>query len=88
MVHQMLNNPDFMVPKEDFRPADLQHKINTKESQYDFLVRLDKFLPSINSPLCSTYFLSQAYEETIYVATQENVSPVQRCDLPNKEEVR
>ena len=71
MVHQMLGNSKFMKAPVEFRAADLQFKINTKESQYDFLLRLDLFMPSLDSPLCSTFFMTQCYERTIYVARQE-----------------
>ena len=40
---------------------DLHHSINTPSTLYDFMVRLDYFMPRLDSALCSTPFMLQLY---------------------------
>ena len=41
MAHQMLDANGSCKIQAEFRKDDLQHRVNTKASHYDFLVRLD-----------------------------------------------
>ena len=66
----MLQSARYAKAPVEFQKEELEAKINTKQSQYDFLNRLDYFLPAIDSALCSTMYLNQVYENTIYAPKQ------------------
>ena len=68
MAHQMLDANGSCKIQAEFRKDDLQHRVNTKASHYDFLVRLDYYLPKNDSPLCTTAYLVQCYDRSIYCA--------------------
>ena len=40
-----------------FHEKDLQDKLNSKDSMYDFMARLDFYLPNFKSPLCTILFM-------------------------------
>ena len=88
MTFQMIGDNRFARAPQEIQKEDLEVKINTKMSQYDFCSRLDYFLPAFESPICSSIFLSQVYEGTIYAPKQSQINPVQRVDTPNMEECR
>ena len=48
--------------KTNLSKDDLQYRINTPATLYDFLLRLDYMLPKLDSPLCTTAFMTQVYE--------------------------
>jgi hypothetical protein len=56
--------------QKTFNIKDLQDKINSKESMYDFMTRKDWFLPSFKSPLCTLHFMQLVYEYKIYLPRQ------------------
>ena len=40
-----------------FHMKDLQDKLNSKDSMYDFMARLDHYLPNYKSPICTILFM-------------------------------
>ena len=88
MVYQMVGDPRFSRAPPEVNQDEIQFKLNTKESQWDFLARLDYFLPKLESPLCTSVFLCNLYEGTIYAPKQMQMHPVQRMDIPPNEEIR
>ena len=40
-----------------YHEKDLQDKLNSKDSMYDMMTRLDFFLPNYKSPLCTIHFM-------------------------------
>ena len=77
-----------MPDAHSFSAADLFDRIRTKQAFYDFLIRLDFVLPDIKSSLCTTPFLTQCYETTLYCPKQSDVNVCIRVEMPSKDELR
>lgn len=53
--------------ERDYTTEELEARLNSRDGLYDYLTRLDKFLPHINSPICTIIFMNEALNKTIYI---------------------
>ena len=65
-----------------FTARDLQNHLSSKEAMYEFLLRMDYFLPDKNASICTMFFLTGAYEDLIYVPRQKDVPQAYRLSCP------
>ena len=52
------------------------------------MCRLDYFLPRYESPICTAFFMTEAYEQKLYLPLQSAVNPCVRRTCPNNEDLR
>jgi hypothetical protein len=64
---------------------ELEDHLGSKESMVDFMLRLDFYLPKMNSPLCTNYFMTGAYEDKLYCPKQSVVNVCHRVGVPTND---
>ena len=55
---------------------------------FDFMLRLDYYMPEKNCSLCTVYFMTEAYEGKLYVPRQAELCQANRFSCSTTKEIK